>query len=232
MGEIQDSWDSGRDKILLGNIDAVNVSCGKHAGNERLIEETIEYALNLGLKIGAHPSYPDRENFGRKVMRIALTELEDSLEEQILYIKTLVEKHGGKLHHVKPHGALYNEAAVNLEVAALIADVTKEIYDSLILFGLAQSRGIAKYKEKGLRVWEEVFADRAYESDGSLRKRSFEGALIDDSQKAFQQVDSIWRKGELVSYSGEVIKLKGETFCIHGDGEKALEIAQILKKLD
>ncbi|WP_341225883.1 5-oxoprolinase subunit PxpA [uncultured Arcticibacterium sp.] len=230
MGEIQDSWDSGRDKILLGYVDAVNVSCGKHAGNHILIEETIQYAIKLGLQIGAHPSYPDRANFGRKVMRISISELKETLKEQILYIKFLVEKHGGRLHHVKPHGALYNEAAGNFEVSTAIADVVEHIDKDLILFGLAHSKGITKYKEKRLQVWEEVFADRAYESDGTLRKRSLAGALIENPQKAFQQAFSVITRGELVSYSGEIIKLKGDTFCIHGDGERALEIAKILKK--
>ncbi|AWW00488.1 5-oxoprolinase subunit PxpA [Arcticibacterium luteifluviistationis] len=229
MGEIQDSWDSGRDKALLGHVDAVNVCCGEHAGNHLLIEETIKYAIELGLQIGAHPSYPDRENFGRNVIRISIEELKDLLKEQVSYIKNLVEKHGGKLHHVKPHGALYNEAALNLEVAALVADVTKEIDDNLILFGLAQSKGVAKYKELGLKVWQEVFADRTYERDGSLRNRKLEGALILEPRKAFEQVNTVLERSELVSYSGEIIEISGDSFCIHGDAENALEIAQFIK---
>lgn len=230
MGEIQATWDSGRDKTLLDYVDAVNVSCGEHAGNSSLITNTIQYAIKKGVRIGAHPSYPDRENFGRKVMRISSSELKKSLIDQIGYIKNLVELNGGSLHHVKPHGALYNEAAENEDVAKIIAEAILKIDDNLILFGLAQSKCLAEYRKLGLTAWQEVFADRAYEKDGNLRKRNLPGALIHKPQNALSQVSSIFESGLLVSYSGEVLKISGDTFCVHGDAENALEITKALKE--
>jgi UPF0271 protein len=176
------------------------------------MRETVALCIRNGVKIGAHPSYLDRENFGRKEIELSPEEIYLLVKKQIEILNQIVKTAGGKLNHVKPHGALYNTSAKNLEVAKAIAKAVKDIDAGLILFGLKNSHSIVAAKEIGLKTAEEAFADRRYESDGSLTPRSQPGACFTEIQDALNQVQ----------------KMRADTWCIHGDGPHALAFAKAL----
>jgi len=228
MGEMSKSWYSGYDKDILSFVTSINVSCGAHAGDEGLITDTVKEAVKQKLKIGAHPSFPDALNFGRVVMEISSEDLRQTLFQQILFLKGIVEKEGGKLHHLKPHGALYNLAAQDVRVASVLVNVLRDIDKSLILYCPFKSALEKEATKLGLTVWREAFADRTYEKDGSLVKRSKGNALILDPLLALEQVKGIWDFKRVKTLGGEVIVMEADTICIHGDGSKAVEIASSL----
>jgi UPF0271 protein len=202
----------GNDIQLMPYIDEANIACGFHAGDAFTMRETVALCIRHGVKIGAHPSYLDRENFGRKEIELSSEEIYLLVKKQIETLKKIAENAGAKLNHVKPHGALYNTSAKNLEVAKAIAKAVKDIDAGLILFGLKNSHSIIAAKEIGLKTAEEAFADRRYESDGSLTPRSQPGACFTEIQDALNQVQ----------------KMKADTWCIHGDGPHALAFAKAL----
>jgi len=203
----------GNDAELMPYIDEANIACGFHAGDAYTMRETVALCIRHGVKIGAHPSYLDRENFGRKEIELSPEEIYLLVKKQVETLKKITEQAGAKLHHVKPHGALYNTSAKNPQVAKAIAKAVKDIDDNLILFGLKNSHSIAAAKEAGLKTAEEAFADRSYESDGSLTPRSQPGACFTEIQDVLDQVE----------------KIKADTWCIHGDGPHALAFAKALK---
>lgn len=203
----------GNDAALMPYIDEANIACGFHAGDAFTMRETVALCIWHGVKIGAHPSYLDRENFGRKEIELSPEEIYLLVRKQVETLKKITEQAGGKLHHVKPHGALYNTSAKNPQVAKAIAKAVKDIDDHLILFGLKNSHSITAAKNIGLRTAEEAFADRRYESDGSLTPRNQPGACFTEIQDVLDQVE----------------KIKADTWCIHGDGPQALEFAKALK---
>ena len=231
MGEIAITWQSGRDISILPLLSSINVSCGAHAGNTELIKETVKEAITNGLKIGAHPSFPDMENFGRKALDITLAELGVSLTEQILSLKKIVELSGGNLHHIKPHGALYNLAAKDGEISMLICEILKSIDDNLILFCPPNSITYKIATELGISVWRESFIDRVYKNDGSLVDREIENAVIKNSTMAYFQFENL-KKGYVLTNCGKQISVASETFCIHGDNEAALEILLKIRDLE
>lgn len=202
----------GNDAELMPYIDEANIACGFHAGDAYSMRETVALCIRHGVKIGAHPSYLDRENFGRKEIELSSEEIYLLVKKQVESLKQIVENAGAKLNHVKPHGALYNTSAKNLEVAKAIAKAVKDIDAGLILFGLKNSHSIKAANELGLITAEEAFADRSYESDGSLTPRSQPGACFTDIQDVLNQVQ----------------KMKADTWCIHGDGPHALAFAEAL----
>ena len=202
----------GNDAELMPYIDEANIACGFHAGDAYSMRETVALCIRHGVKIGAHPSYLDRENFGRKEIELSSEEIYLLVKKQVESHKQNVENAGAKLNHVKPHGALYNTSAINLEVAKAIAKAVKDIDADLILFGLKNSHSIKAANELGLITAEEAFADRSYESDGSLTPRSQPGACFTDIQDVLNQVQ----------------KMKADTWCIHGDGPHALAFAEAL----
>jgi UPF0271 protein len=179
------------------------------------MQATVNLCLQYGVKIGAHPSYLDRENFGRSEIQLSADEIYELVQKQIETLNQIVKTAGGTLHHVKPHGALYNTSAKNLEVAMAIARAVKDIDPGLILFGLKNSVSIKAAKEIGLEASEEAFADRKYESDGSLTPRNQPSACFTKVQEVLDQVK----------------KIKADTWCIHGDGPHALEFAKALKAM-
>ena len=203
----------GNDAALMPYIDEANIACGFHAGDGYTMRETVALCIRHGVKIGAHPSYLDRENFGRKEIDLSPEEIYLLVKKQIETLNQIVKTAGGKLNHVKPHGALYNTSAKNEAVAKAIAKAVKDIDPSLILFGLKNSLSIAAGNDEGLKTAEEAFADRRYESDGSLTPRSQPGACFTEVQDVLDQVE----------------KIKADTWCIHGDGPHALEFAKALK---
>ena len=203
----------GNDAALMPYIDEANIACGFHAGDAFTMRETVALCIRHGVKIGAHPSYLDRENFGRKEIELSPEEIYLLVKKQIETLNQIVKTAGGKLHHVKPHGALYNTSAKNEAVAKAIAKAVKDVNGDLILFGLKGSLSIEVAQAIGLKTAEEAFADRRYESDGSLTPRSQPGACFTSVKEVLDQVE----------------KIKADTWCIHGDGPHALEFAKALK---
>ncbi len=205
----------GNDAELMPYINEANIACGFHAGDAFTMRETVALCIRHKVKIGAHPSYLDRENFGRKEIELSPEEIYLLVRKQVETLKKITEQAGAKLNHVKPHGALYNISAKNEAVAKAIAKAVKDIDSSLILFGLKNSHSIATAKNIGLLTAEEAFADRRYEIDGSLTPRSKPGACFTEIQDVLNQVE----------------KIKADTWCIHGDGPYAVDFAKALHEL-
>ena len=219
---------TGNEALLLPFIHSANIACGYHAGNNETMEQVIQLCLQHNVHIGAHPSYPDRENFGRTTMQISGEEVYQLVIAQLQKINTIAKINGSKLYHVKPHGALYNTAAKNVETAKAIATAVKDFDASLIYFGLSGSVMTAEASKIGLKVFNEVFADRTYQKDGSLTPRDQPNALLIDNVAVQSQVKKIIQDNKVIAVSGEEINLKADTICIHGDGEHAVEFAKII----
>jgi UPF0271 protein len=213
------------DAAIIPFIDEANIACGFHAGDSLTMRTTIAHCLSHQVKIGAHPSYLDRENFGRTVVTLSPTEIYQLVQKQVHILQKIATESGAKLNHVKPHGALYNESAKNKIVAQAIAKAVFDLDPNLILFGLSQSHSITQAAEMGLRVANETFADRAYVEDGNLMPRSQVGAVHEDVDTLFQQVLDI-QNGFVKTNLGHKIALTSDTICIHGDGPNALAFAK------
>jgi UPF0271 protein len=239
MGEGMDN-----DAAIFQFISSVNIACGFHAGDKDTMRRTVELALLHRVAIGAHPSYPDRENFGRIDLldfsqeekreprppgaRLQPEELPGIITTQLQLLQNICTEFGAKLHHVKPHGALYNRAARDASISALICQAVKEFDPSLYLYGLSGSITQTAAEHYGLSFVHEVFADRTYREDGSLTPRNEAHSLIDDPRLALHQVLKLIREGKVKTGSGKEIPLIAETICIHGDGPHALEFAGVL----
>jgi len=200
------------------------------AGNGDTIRATMALAIKHNVLIGAHPSFHDKENFGRKEMFLPKDKLYAVVLEQLIKIDLIAKEKGAKLHHVKPHGALYNQAAKSQELAAAIASAVKDIDGSLIFYGGAGTSLITEAEKISLKTGSEVFADRTYQADGSLTPRRLANALISDTNVAVEQARRMVESGEVVSLDGHVVPVKAETICIHGDGPNALEFAYALRQ--
>ena len=216
----------GNDPAIMPFISSANIACGYHAGDETIMKRTIQLALQYNVCIGAHPSFLDRENFGRKEMNLTASEVFDLVLSQIKLLDTIAKTLGAKLHHVKPHGALYNISARDSFIAKAIAEAVKDFDPHLILFGLSGSHSIQQAKELGLKTASEVFADRTYGNDGSLTPRSLKGALIENADKAVVQALQMIQEKTVTTLAGKKISIVAETICIHGDGKHAVEFAQ------
>jgi len=225
MGESFGAWRMGNDVALMDFVSSVNVACGFHAGDASTIRQTIGTAIDKGVKVGAHPSFPDLQGFGRREMKMSAAEIFDIVLYQVSALKGICEAFGAKLNHVKPHGALYNKAAKDFEIAAAIAEAVKKIDENLIFYGLSGSYLISEAEKIGLHTASEVFADRTYTADGTLTPRTETNALITDEKQAIVQVLEMIFDQKVTATSGERIPIKAETICIHGDGANALEFA-------
>ncbi len=226
MGESFGAWKMGNDAELMDYVSSVNIACGFHAGDASTIRQTVELAIKKGVAIGGHPSFPDLQGFGRRSMSLSPQEVFDIVLYQVSAIKGICESLGGQLHHVKPHGALYNQAAKDKHLAEAIAKAVKSIDENLILYGLSGSFLISEAENIGLKTANEVFADRTYQADGSLTPRSESNALIKDTETAISQVLQMVKEQTVTTTNGETIPLKAETICIHGDGENAVDFAR------
>src|SRR5215467_14849091 len=202
MGELEDS---AHEAALMEHITSANIACGGHAGDEATMERTARLAMARGVKIGAHPGYPDRANFGRIEMEMTPEAIADTVYEQIVRLEAVVKRLGGQIVHVKPHGQLYNVAVKSATVAEAIARGVERWNRAVPIFGLAASPMLDVWRRMGMKVAGEGFADRRYEADGTLRSRKLEGALITNPQEAAAQALRIAREG------------KAETICVHGD---------------
>jgi len=218
------------DAELMKYISSTNIACGFHAGDRDTMRRTVELARQNNVAIGAHPSYRDRENFGRTNMKIPAKEVYDIVTEQIATLNDIAKSSGGKLAHVKPHGALYNQAAKKRELAAAIAQAVCDFDSELVLFGLSGSLSISEAKKYDLRTANEVFADRTYQNDGSLTPRTIADALIDDPEQAATQVLDMIKYGRVRTVDAVMIKVAADTVCIHGDGGNAVNIAKTIHK--
>jgi UPF0271 protein len=225
MGEVPEAIADGSQEALLRSITSANVACGGHAGNERTMRATIEQALRTGVAVGAHPGYPDRENFGRLELKMSAKAVANSIYEQVRALAEVAAKCGTKLVHVKPHGALYNQAVKNRELAEAIAQGVAKFSKDLVLMGLAESPMLDVFRQVGFAVATEAFADRRYEPDGTLRSRKFENALIRDPAEAAKQALSIAQRGIVTAHDGTEVKLTAQTICIHGDTPGSVQIA-------
>jgi len=230
MGESFGAWKMGNDAALLDHVTSANIACGFHAGDPTTIRKTVELALAKGVAVGAHPGYPDLQGFGRRSMTMKPEEVFDIVLYQVAAIKGICESLGGRLHHVKPHGALYNQAVNDPALSAAIAKAVAKIDPTLAYFGLAGSRMLTDAEALGLRTAAEVFADRTYQSDGTLTPRSRTNALIRDIDQSIAQVLQMIRSQSVTAVNGESVPIKAETICIHGDGANALDFARAIRK--
>nr|WP_024967434.1 5-oxoprolinase subunit PxpA [Pantoea sp. IMH] len=218
------------DRQLLQIVSSVNIACGFHAGDAQTMLQSVRWAREFNVAMGAHPSFPDRENFGRSAMQLPPETVYAQMIYQIGALKGLVESEGGRLVHVKPHGMLYNQSAQQAALAEAIARAVKAVDPGLILVGLANSESIRVAQALGLTTREEVFADRAYQADGSLVPRSQPGAMVESDEQAIAQTLSMIEQGRVQSLSGEWVSVKADTVCVHGDGTHALTFARELRK--
>ena len=230
MGELNELMDDGTYESLMDHVTSINVACGGHAGDDVMMNTMVELAKGKKVNIGAHPSYPDKENFGRYEIDISTSDLKDSISTQIINLIDIANKNGSELSHVKPHGALYNKAAEDKGLAMLIGEVVKSIDPLLPIMCLAGSQMITVLESIGLKAMPESFADRTYEPDGTLRKRSYSNALINSSQIASKQAFNIYYKKRIIAHEGSEFSIDSETICIHSDTENALKIAKAVKQ--
>ncbi|NUO88779.1 MAG: 5-oxoprolinase subunit PxpA [Cupriavidus sp.] len=220
----------GNDEALLALISSANIACGWHAGDAATMVQTVKWALAQGVAIGAHPSYPDRDNFGRTEMQRDPEHVYADVLYQIGALAAIVRAQGGVLHHVKPHGALYNQAVRDPALARAIVRAVRDFDADLVFFGLAGSQMIDVAKEAGLRVRQEVFADRGYNPDGTLVKRGTPGALHEDEEVALNQTLTMVREQRVRAIDGSWVPIQAETVCLHGDGAHALAFARRIRE--
>lgn len=230
LGESYGPYKMNNDYELLKYITSANVACGFHSGDPSVMRETVYMAIQNNVKIGAHPGLPDLLGFGRREMNITPQEAYDMVVYQIGALQGVLSTFGEEMQHVKPHGALYNMAAQNVELAKAIAQAVYDISPSLLLFGLAESELTKAGEAIGLRTAHEVFADRTYQADGSLTSRSQTNAIITDENQSIAQVLKMVKEGKVITEQQTEISLRAHTLCLHGDNEKAFLFAKTIKE--
>ncbi|WP_454877661.1 5-oxoprolinase subunit PxpA [Serratia inhibens] len=218
------------DEALLQLVSSANIACGFHAGDAQTLRQSIRWALQYGVAIGAHPSFPDRENFGRTRMQLPPETVYAQVVYQLGAVAAMARAEGGVMVHVKPHGMLYNQAAVEPALAEAIARAVKAVDPALRLVGLAGSELIRAGEKLGLATRQEVFADRGYQADGTLVPRGQPGALIEDDEQALTQTLDMVRHHRIRTLEGTWAAVQAETVCLHGDGEHALSFARTLRE--
>ncbi len=219
-----------RDAELMQHISSANIACGFHAGDFSLMSKTVSLAKKYGVAIGAHPGFPDKKNFGRTEMVVPRHNVYDMVLYQMGALQAIAKAQGAKLHHVKPHGALYNMAAVDKEISEAIVSAIFDFDSNLILYGLAKSEMIDAARAKGIAFKQEVFADRTYQSDGTLTNRSQPNAVIETVETAIEQVLKMLKNKIVSATNGTIVPIQPDTVCIHGDGIHAVDFAKALNK--
>ena len=230
LGESFGSYTMGMDERILELISSANIACGFHAGDPDVMHKTVQLALKNGVAIGAHPGFPDLVGFGRRTMATSPQEVYTMMVYQIGALNGFIKAEGGRMQHVKPHGALYNMAAKDKKLAEAIVESLYKVDPELVLFGLAGSEMIHAAKRIGIRAVEEVFADRTYQKDGSLTPRSQANSMISDDGLAIAQVLKMVQEKKVTSVDGDDISLQADTICVHGDGEHAILFAKKIKE--
>ncbi len=229
MGESYGAWTMGDDEALMPHITSASVACGWHAGDPAVMRRTIRLAKGHGVRIGAHPGYPDRLGFGRRPMQLSPEEARDYLVYQIGALAAFASAEGLRLQHVKPHGALYHAAAKDRALSAAIAEGVAEVDPSLILIGPPESELVKAGRDVGLRVAREGFGDRAYQEDGSLVSRRLPGAVLTEPEAVADQV-LMMLEGKVRTIGGRIIGIAVNTICLHGDTQGAPTIARRLRE--
>ncbi|NOQ91190.1 MAG: 5-oxoprolinase subunit PxpA [Flavobacteriaceae bacterium] len=218
------------DALIMPYISSCNIACGAHAGNFNIMKSTVILAKNHNVKIGAHPSFSDRDNFGRKDMFIPKSILKSQIINQITSLKQIAEKEGVKLHHVKPHGALYNMAAKFNDVAMAVIEAVEYFGENLILYVPYRSLIARKLREKNMHFYYESFADRTYNDDLTLVSRDEPDYLIENSNRILKRVKQLINSETIITNSGKTIKIRSNTICVHGDNPNVVEIVKVLSK--
>lgn len=216
------------DNQIIPLINSANIACGFHAGDHAMMEATARLCIDNNVDIGAHPGYPDKENFGRTNLDVTPEQVYDYTRTQLKALGDIAGK--DKIVHIKPHGAMYNQAAKSKELSDAIVAAITDYNKNLILMALSGSQMIKSAREKGLKYASEVFADRAYEADGSLRARSLENSMITDEDLAVERVIKMVKTGKVVAYTGEEIDIEAHSVCVHGDSEKAFTFVKKLNE--
>lgn len=217
------------DAALMALISSANIACGYHAGDRETMSRCVDMALQNGVAIGAHPGFADKENFGRREVQLSQQAYYNLVQEQLDILQTITRSAGATLHHVKPHGALYNMAARDPELALVLAQAVWDFDPKLYLYGLSGSASIVQAEALGLRTASEVFADRSYQSDATLTPRSQPGALLETTEKCLEQVWEMVSENKVTALGGTSVSIKAETICLHGDGAQAVAFAQALR---
>ncbi|WP_423409383.1 LamB/YcsF family protein [Heyndrickxia sp. MSNUG] len=230
LGESYGLFKIGNDEEILKHITSANIACGFHAGDHNVMMETVKLAKAHGVKIGAHPGFPDLHGFGRRDMHLTQQEIYNLVVYQIGALEAVARACGTKVFHVKPHGALYNMAAMDKHVADAIAEAVVDVNPQLVLFGLAGSLMVKAGEEKGLGVAHEVFADRNYQPDGMLTPRSHANAMIHDTENAIKRVIRMITEGKIAAIDGTDLEITADTICVHGDEPQTLEFVVKLKQ--
>ena len=230
VGESFGAYEIGHDAALIPILTSVNIACGFHAGDPGVMRATVALAREHGTAIGAHPGFPDLVGFGRREMKATPREVEDLVAYQIGALAAIAAAQGVRLAHVKPHGALYNMAARDLDLADAIARAIAAVDPSLALFGLPGSQSLEAAQRHKVRAVSEAFADRAYRRDGSLVPRNEPGAVIDDEQIVVTRAVAIARERMVVAADGTRVPLDVQTICVHGDTPGAAVLASRIRK--
>jgi UPF0271 protein len=230
VGERPSALIDGSEDQLLRLVSSANIACGGHAGDESSMRAVARLCLDHSVAIGAHPGYPDRAGFGREEIEMDAADLEKSIKEQVERLVAIATNLSTSVRHVKPHGALYNVAAKNPDLAATIARAVSRIDRRFILVGLAESVMLDVWRSAGFAVIGEAFVDRRYEADRSLRARAFSDSLITNPSEAAQQALSIARDGEILAIGGKRLAVKAQTLCVHSDTEGAATIASEIRR--
>ncbi len=229
LGESFGNYKIGMDDEVIKFISSANIACGFHASDPLVMEKTVALAKENGVKIGAHPGFPDLAGFGRRNMNVSPKELKAMVVYQIGALNAFCKANEIKMNHVKPHGAMYNMAAKDERLAFAIAEAVAQVDESLVLIGLSGSALLTAAKEVGIKCASEVFADRAYEDDGSLVPRTKIGAVITNAEEASDRAVQMIKFGMVKSISGKEIPISADTICIHGDTPQALHLARIMR---
>ncbi len=229
MGESFGAWQMGADAEIMPLITSANIACGFHAGDPATIRRTVRLAVDRGVAVGAHPSLPDLQGFGRRAMKITPEEMYDLVLYQAGALEAFTRAAGAKLHHVKCHGALYNMAANDEGLSSAMARAVKDLGGDVILYALSNSLMMDVAQREGLRVAGEVFADRSYQDDGTLTPRGRPGAMIEDEQRAVAQALAMIEQGHVMAQSGKRVAVAPDTLCLHGDQPNAVAFAKALR---
>jgi 5-oxoprolinase (ATP-hydrolysing) subunit A len=230
LGESFGAYVVGNEEDVLPHISSVNIACGYHAGDHNVMARTVELAVRYGVGIGAHPGYQDLIGFGRRDIETSMEDIYHAVLYQIGALQAFCRAHGVPLQHVKPHGALFNKAAVDTGTAEAVAGAVADTDRSLILYGLAGSELIRAGEKAGLVTAQEVFADRTYQPDGTLTPRSEPNAIITNTSTAVKRAVRMVKEGKVTAEDGQELAIQADTVCIHGDGDSAAEFARELRR--
>lgn len=230
LGESFGNYKCGMDEEVIPFISSANIACGFHASDPLVMMKTVALAKENQVSVGAHPGYPDLVGFGRRNLSASPAEVKAMVQYQVGALQAIAKAQGMSVRHVKPHGAMYNMAGKDAKLAEAICEGIYEVDPGLILLGLSGSEMLKAAEKTGLRSAKEVFADRAYEEDGSLVARSRPGAMITNEEEAIERVVRMIKEGKVTTITGKDIEVQADSICVHGDGEKALAFVEKIRK--